>query len=314
MSEENPLASRSLPIASVGAALLQSYREQGAVNTRDHNLPSRRAVSGIVARVEELVFPGFSRDEALDADTLAYATNHKLCQLAHDVSEQIAKNLVFDARNAGRGVDRASIRDDAMARTAHFLESLPAIRDTLLLDVGALYDGDPAVQSRDEIILAYPGLHAVLVHRVAHHFWNTGTKLIARIMSEDVHGKTGIDIHPGATIGKHFYIDHGTGVVVGETTVIGDHVKLYQGVSLGALSVSRRKQGKKRHPTLEDHVTIYAGATILGGDTVVGHHSIIGGNVWLIRSVAPNSIVENDPLIRIRNKDGVNSSNSSWEI
>jgi len=303
----------ALPIADVGEQLLKSYADDGAVNTRDQNLPSRTAVTDIIARVEELVFPGFSRDLALDSATLPHATHLKLAQLAVDVEGQVAKNLAFDARTQAHAKDDAALAREARERTADFLHALPAMRQTLLKDVTALYDGDPAVQTKDEVILAYPGLHAVLVHRVAHHFWNQGTRLIARIMSEDVHGKTGIDIHPGATIGEHFYIDHGTGVVVGETTVIGDHVKLYQGVSLGALSVSRRKQGQKRHPTIEDHVTIYAGATILGGDTVVGHHSVVGGNVWVIRSVAPYSIVENDPNIRIRAKDQ-KSEKGAWEI
>ena len=169
-------------------------------------------------------------------------------------------------------------------------------------DVEAAFRGDPAAKTVEEVILAYPGLEAVVVHRIAYFFWEADLPLIPRMMSEHVHSKTGIDIHPGATIGKRFFIDHGTGVVIGETAIIGDDVKLYQGVTLGALSVRKGESEKKRHPTIEDEVTIYSGATILGGSTVVGKGSVIGGNVWLTRSVPPYSRVylpEGDHLARI---------------
>lgn len=170
-----------------------------------------------------------------------------------------------------------------------FFEKLPDIRSLLLQDIDAIFDGDPAAKSKAEVIRTYPGFYAMAAHRIAHELLKLGVNLIPRIISEYAHRQTGIDIHPGAEIGHHFCIDHGTGVVVGETTKIGSHVKLYQGVTLGGLSVNKEDARKKRHPTIEDNVVIYAGATILGGDTVIGKGSVIGGNVWLTKSVPANS-------------------------
>jgi serine O-acetyltransferase len=171
------------------------------------------------------------------------------------------------------------------------LSCIPSLRERISLDVRAAFEGDPAAKSQEEIVLAYPGVEAIIAHRIAHEIWKKGIPLIPRMMSEHIHGKTGIDIHPGAQIGDSFFIDHATGVVIGETTVIGNKVKIYQGVTLGALSVSKRLGDEKRHPTIEDNVTIYAGATILGGGTTIGHDSTIGGNVWLTSSVPPNSTI-----------------------
>lgn len=179
--------------------------------------------------------------------------------------------------------------DDRGALTASFYDALPAIRELLMQDVSAMYAGDPAAKSESEIIRSYPGFYAIAAYRIAHHLLSLGIDDIPRIITEHAHGKTGIDIHPGASIGDHFCIDHGTGVVIGETTVIGNHVKLYQGVTLGALSVNKNDAEKKRHPTIEDNVVIYAGATILGGETVIGRDSVIGGNVWLTQSVPAES-------------------------
>jgi len=176
------------------------------------------------------------------------------------------------------------------------LGQLPELRRKIHLDVEAAFEGDPAAKSHEEVILAYPGLEAISIHRFAHELWIRNIPLLPRMMSEYIHGKTGIDIHPGATIGESFFIDHGTGVVIGETTVIGKNVKIYQGVTLGALSVRKELSHKKRHPTIEDEVTIYAGATILGGETVIGRGSVIGGNVWITESVPPYSRVYNKPL------------------
>jgi serine O-acetyltransferase len=170
-----------------------------------------------------------------------------------------------------------------------FFEQLPSIRKMLLQDVDAIFDGDPAAKSKGEIIRTYPGFYAMAAHRIAHELLHLGVNLIPRIISEYAHRQTGIDIHPGAEIGDHFCIDHGTGIVIGETTKIGSYVKIYQGVTLGGLSVNKEDARKKRHPTIEDHVVIYAGATILGGVTVIGKGSIIGGNVWLTKSVPANS-------------------------
>lgn len=179
-------------------------------------------------------------------------------------------------------VDTATIAE-------RFFDSLPSISEKLNQDVMAMYEGDPAAKSRSEVIQTYPGFYAIAAYRVAHQLHLLGVRGLPRVITEHAHSKTGIDIHPSAQIGNHFCIDHGTGVVIGETAVIGEHVKIYQGVTLGALSVSKEDAIKKRHPTLEDHVVVYAGATILGGETIIGHHSVVGGNVWLTRSVPPNS-------------------------
>lgn len=183
--------------------------------------------------------------------------------------------------------DPAALQRDISQEVALFFERLPALHELITQDAEAMYEGDPAAQSISEVVRCYPGFYAIAAYRIAHALLMQGAELLPRIFTEVAHGKTGIDIHPGARIGRHFCIDHGTGVVIGETSHIGEHVKIYQGVTLGGLSVDKADAGAKRHPTIEDHVVIYAGATILGGATVVGHHSVIGGNVWLTRSVPP---------------------------
>lgn len=180
-------------------------------------------------------------------------------------------------------------RIDAGAIASKFFDSLPEIFEKLNQDVVSMYEGDPAAKSTNEVIRTYPGFYAIAGYRIAHQLHLLGVQGLPRIITEHAHSKTGIDIHPSAVIGNHFCIDHGTGIVIGETAVIGDHVKIYQGVTLGAVSVSKDDAEKKRHPTLEDHVVVYSGATILGGETVIGHHSIVGGNVWLTKSVPPRS-------------------------
>lgn len=302
-----------MTLKDITAAIVDSYRAGGGANHLGGlHLPARAQVRAILARIEELVFPGFSADEDqpedLTDENLEYVTGSRVAALIDELTTQVALDLAHQHRRDASIDEAASTAssadaEEARAFTLSLLASVPELRARLNLDVQALLEGDPAVRSREEVILAYPGLRAVLVHRVAHRFWQSGVRLLARMMSELVHGDTGIDIHPGARIGDHFYIDHGTGVVIGETTIIGDHVKIYQGVSLGALSVSKKLQDNKRHPTIEDHVTIYAGATILGGDTVVGHHSVVGGNVWLVRSVPPWSIVEHQASVRVGSRD-----------
>ncbi len=182
---------------------------------------------------------------------------------------------------------QGNVESDSIA--AKFFDSLPELFEKLNQDIEAMYEGDPAAKSRSEVIRTYPGFYAITAYRVAHQLHQLGVIEIPRVITEHAHSKTGIDIHPSASIGKYFCIDHGTGVVIGETAEIGDYVKIYQGVTIGALSVSKDDARKKRHPTLEDHVVVYAGATILGGETVIGHHSVVGGNVWLTRSVPPYS-------------------------
>jgi serine O-acetyltransferase len=290
------------------ALVVGSYEKDGGANhIGGLHLPSRSRVAAVLTDLEELIFPGFACDDTLTEATLEIVTGARIARVLERLTPQVALDLVHERRGddvaapVGLGVDAPSpaVAHEARVFTEALIEQIPELRVALNLDVQALLEGDPAVRSREEVILAYPGLRAILVHRVAHVFWTSGLRLLARMMSETIHGATGIDIHPGATIGKSFYIDHGTGVVVGETCEIGDHVKLYQGVSLGALSVSKRLQGKRRHPKIEDHVTIYAGATILGGDTVVGHHSVVGGNVWLVKSVPPWSVVEHDAVVKV---------------
>lgn len=194
-----------------------------------------------------------------------------------------------------------------------FLAGLPEVLETLEADAKAILEGDPAARSYDEVVLTYPGFYAIAVYRVAHLLWSLGLPLLPRLLTEFAHEKTGIDIHPGATIGRRFCIDHGTGVVVGETTRIGDGVKLYQGVTLGALTVEKALADRKRHPTIEDEVVIYAGATILGGTTVVGHHSVVAGNAWLTTSVPPNSVVSRRSEVRAR-QSGASFDDYDWVI
>ena len=291
------------PIARITNRIVQSYRDDGGINrVGGLQLPARSAIVRIILEIEELCFPGFLQDVQLCEQNLEYVTGNRVAMLLDAITAQMKKNLAVDAHHAARAIDPTALEAEAIAFATAFLEEMPNIRRALQLDVTAMLSGDPAARSREEIILAYPGIRAILVHRVAHHFWQRGARLIARMMSEHMHSRTGIDIHPGARIGQHFYIDHGTGIVIGETTTIGEHVKLYQGVSLGALSVSAKMKDHKRHPTLEDHVTIYAGATILGGETVVGHHTVVGGNVWLVKSVPPYSVVEHEALVRVGSK------------
>ncbi len=186
--------------------------------------------------------------------------------------------------------------------TDQFFESIPDLYDGLISDANTILKFDPAAVSVEEVLVAYPGFYATAIYRLSHLLWNLNVKILPRIFTEYAHGKTGIDIHPGATIGKSFFIDHGTGIVIGETTVIGDNVKIYQGVTLGALNVSKDKASTKRHPTIEDNVIIYSGATILGGETIIGHDSVIGGNVWLTYSVLPNSIVYHKSEVAVKDK------------
>lgn len=184
-----------------------------------------------------------------------------------------------------------------------FFDNVSHIYDALLKDAAAIMKFDPAAESIEEVLVAYPGFYATAVYRISNELWRQGVKILPRVFAEYAHSKTGIDIHPGATIGQSFFIDHGTGIVIGETTVIGDNVKIYQGVTLGALSVNKEEAKRKRHPTIEDNVIIYSGATILGGDTTIGHDSVIGGNVWLTNSVLPDSIVYHKSEISIRDKN-----------
>jgi serine O-acetyltransferase len=279
-------------------SLVKSYNSHGLVNKLGGgNLPSRESIAGILRDLEELLFPGFRKSEALDHNNLYFVTAEKVYRIARDLIREVEKSMAFALRTQIRDLDENDLRGrDGCHFAAElvvetFFKELPRIRSVLAEDMKAAFRGDPAAKSFEEVIVSYPGFEAVTAHRLANFFWNAKVPVIPRMISELVHSRTGIDIHPGATIGGAFFIDHGTGVVIGETTVIGRNVKLYQGVTLGALSVKKEEADVKRHPTIEDDVTIYANATILGGETVIGRGSVIGGSVWITGSVPPESMI-----------------------
>jgi serine O-acetyltransferase len=257
------------------------------------NLPGRESVDNILRGLEELLFPGFLENVCTDKEALRKITGEKINKLSLVLKCEVEKSLAFSMRHEALNCGHEGCTAAAALVVEEFFEELPKIRVILGKDLEAAVRGDPAAKSDNEVILSYPGFQAIAIHRIAHFLWTRQVPIIPRMMSELVHGRTGIDIHPGAKISESFFIDHGTGVVIGETTVIGKNVKLYQGVTLGALSVKKEESGHKRHPTIEDDVTIYANATILGGETVIGRGSIIGGSVWITQSVPPGSKVYN---------------------
>ncbi|MBR1560754.1 MAG: serine acetyltransferase [Clostridia bacterium] len=248
--------------------------------------PDRQIIEDLIGKLLRLVFPGYYRDYTYRI----YNPKNNLSALIEDVAFHLNRQIGIALRGSGQVSDVERAAEDI---TAAFLGKLPEIRAYVETDLQAFYDGDPAASSKAEVIIAYPGLYAITVNRLAHVLFQLNVPLIPRIMTESAHSKTGIDIHPGAQIGRYFFIDHGTGIVVGETTVIGDNVKLYQGVTLGALSTrgGQKLHGVRRHPTIEDNVTIYAGASILGGETVIGHDSVIGSNVFITHPIAPGTRV-----------------------
>jgi serine O-acetyltransferase len=283
---------REQKLAQAVEAILDSYRRHGNINHLEATaLPSRARVTRLLDELMHLVFPGYFGEETLDELVSAYVVGERCARLYRDLSAVCYRAIrVYESDEQG---SREQARARADELSMQLLQAIPRVRDVLATDVQAALAGDPAACNSEEVILSYPGVQAITSHRIAHALYHLGVPMLPRMMSEVTHSRTGIDIHPGATIGPSFFIDHGTGVVMGETTVIGTRVKLYQGVTLGALSVRGRDEarGKKRHPTIEDDVTIYAGATILGGDTVIGKGSTIGGNVWLTHSVAPGTTV-----------------------
>jgi len=271
-------------------SLLENYEAYGMINHSGvMNLPGRESVDSIVRDLEELLFPGFLANISTDRESLRKSTTKKVKKISLALRSEVEKSIVFSVRSETLNCKHETCRAAATLVVEEFFEELPKIRVVLERDLEAAVRGDPAAKSANEVILSYPGFQAITVHRMAHFLWTRQVPIIPRMMSELVHGRTGIDIHPGAQIGGSFFIDHGTGVVIGETTVIGNNVKLYQGVTLGALSVKKEESNHKRHPTIEDDVTIYANATILGGETVIGSGSVIGGSVWITQSVPPGS-------------------------
>jgi serine O-acetyltransferase len=264
-------------------------------------LPSRDVIIDILARLRRILYPGYFNDSRVDQVNLAYYFGEETTALFEILAKQITLAIRHECLRHSLPCTHCEERGQEVA--VNFIRALPSLRAQLAKDVRASYGGDPAAKAYDEIIFSYPGLYAITVYRIAHLLHEQRIPLIPRIMTEYAHGLTGIDIHPGARIGESFFIDHGTGVVVGETTEIGDRVRIYQGVTLGALSVPsdavEELRFRKRHPTIEDDVIIYSGATILGGETRIGARSVIGGNVWLTESVPPDSkiFLKEPPMI-----------------
>lgn len=283
----------------ITAKILDSYREVGGINNIDgSNLPSKLAVAAICEELLQLLFPGYHDQEPIHSQHLRRVTEHRIFSIAEHLKNEVCKSLRLSEPTCPEA--------EAERVVCEFLSTIPLVRELLRTDVEAAFNGDPAAASYDEIILAYPYLEAIAIQRSAHMLYCHNLPLIPRMMTEWAHSRTGIDIHPGAHIHSHFFIDHGTGVVIGETSVIGKHVKLYQGVSLVARSLSggQALKGRKRHPSVEDNVTIYAGTTIIGGDTVIGEGCTIGANVFLTHSVPARSLVfYEENSLRIFDKD-----------
>jgi serine O-acetyltransferase len=294
--------------------LIASYEEVGGLNAQDaHNMPSKRAVGEICEGLLQILFPGFHDSDAVSDTSLVDLTTERLTRVISQLEDQVRKSVrIGDPKTpTGRTPPIIDL----------FCRSLPAVRRLLRTDIEAAYDGDPAALLRDEIILSYPFIEAIAIQRLAHVLYEAEAPIIPRMMTEWAHARTGIDIHPGATIGSHFFIDHGTGVVIGETCHIGNHVKIYHGVTLGARSFVKDEtghivKGGKRHPDVHDHAIIYPNSTILGGKTVIGAHSTIGANVFLMHSVAANSLViYEEKQLSILDKTGRNQITAlEWSI
>ena len=266
-------------IGAITQTILDDYAKKRAIDKLDvFNQPDTKVIHELIEELIRVAYPGFSKDKHYRV----YDIGNNMSMVIEDIAFRLNKQIAIALRY-GQNPDEEKLiatKEEAQKITLQFLQKIPEIREFLATDVDAVFDGDPAAESADEIIFAYPGLYAITIFRFAHVLYQLKVPVIPRIMTEIAHSKTGIDINPGATIGKYFMIDHGTGIVIGETTEIGEHVKVYQGVTLGALSTSggRKLFNKKRHPTIEDYVTIYSGASILGGDTVIGRGSVIGGS------------------------------------
>ena len=273
-------------------ALMESYRKHPEIeHISSVDLPAKESIVSLIEDIQILLFPGLIRQESFDNLNLPHAVGQQTVSIFYRLREAIELVLCWKASQEGEHCEELPEFEEEVETIAfEFLEYIPELRDVLSEDVDATLHGDPASVSKREIVLAYPGLQAVSVYRIAHYLHERGVPLIPRIMTEHIHSKTGIDIHPGVSIGKGLMIDHGTGIVIGETAIIKDQVRLYQGVTLGALSPqhSLANPDMKRHPTIEDNVIVYSGATILG-DSVIGEGSIVGGNVWLTHSIPPNS-------------------------
>ena len=275
-------------IEGVVDLILEDYSQNREIDQMDiFRHPDRDVVVELIHKLRRIIFPGYFRDKNYHI----YNAKYNLSMLIEDVMFNLSNQIALVLQGSGMAADEAM--DRAQSLSLAFFQRIPQIRAYVDTDLHASYDGDPAATGMDEIIFSYPGLFAITVYRMAHVLYELGVPMLPRMMTEHAHSVTGIDIHPGATVGKYFFIDHGTGIVIGETTVIGENVKIYQGVTLGALSTrgGQSLRGKRRHPTIEDNVTIYAGASILGGDTVIGQGCVIGSNVFITESIASGTTV-----------------------
>ncbi len=281
----------SVTVTQLTNDLLASYARVGGINPLDgKNLPSKTAIAGITVDLLRLLFPGFFEEKPLHSSELKVETAILMDSVQGRLEDELLKALEYRSRDSAKKKDQ---RPEARQLTLEFLGRLPHLREILQTDAEAAFNGDPAALSKEEVIVAYPFMEAIAVQRMAHELYRQEVVLLPRIMTEWAHSRSGMDLHPGARIGTHFFVDHCTGTVIGETCHIGNHVKMYQGVGLVARSLAggQALKGQKRHPTVEDHVTIYAGATIVGGETVIGAHSTVGANVFLMHSVPPHSLV-----------------------
>jgi serine O-acetyltransferase len=308
----------NLPILT--ERIVDTYAEVNSIQHLGHcPLPNYDTVIAATEDLKEILYPGYRRRDGLHLGNVTYHVGELIDRMHDTLTQQIARALRHETSKSPECDPslRQDLEAQGQAKAVAFLQQLPDLRKILALDVQAAYAGDPACKSHDEVIFCYPGLEAITVYRLAHLLHEQHVPLIPRMMTEWAHSKTGIDIHPGAKIGRYFFIDHGTGVVIGETTEIGDWVKLYQGVTLGALSFPTDAEGnlvrgQKRHPTIENYVVIYANATLLGGKTVIGHHSVIGSSVWLTRSVPPHTTVTMEsPKLRMH---GEEFNQADWVI
>jgi serine O-acetyltransferase len=284
------MSSNHFDIAGLVDQLMDTCRDNQAVNHGEgHDLPDKQSVEHVLGLLLAILFPGYSQGKAISPATLPYYFGDLVAKTQSLLVNQVERALAYDCRQKNNPACHSC--DRAEKAVEKLLSRLPELRSLLKEDVQAAFDRDPAAESLDAILFCYPGLEAIATQRLAHVLYEQGIPIIPRMWTEHAHSRTGIDINPGASIGRRFFIDHGTGIVVGESTVIGDNVALYQGVTLGALSPSKGQslRNTKRHPTIEDNVIIYAGATILGGETVIGAGSTIGGSVWLTESVPPGS-------------------------
>ena len=277
-------------IGTIVQDLVADYRSDRYIDAINlFRQPDKREIIDIINGLLSIVYPGYYRDRTYKI----YNMNNNLAVVIEDVVYHLNKQIALALHFSESGLSEDAIAQESQKLTLAFFQKIPAVRAVLETDLDAAFDGDPAAKNREEIILSYPGLLAITINRLAHELFLLNVPLIPRIMTEYAHSLTGIDIHPGATIGRYFFIDHGTGIVIGETAVIGDHVKIYQGVTLGALSTrgGQKLRGVRRHPTIEDHVTLYSGASILGGETVIGEYSVIGSNAFITSSIPKHTRV-----------------------